>query len=104
MVAHSPALIESKGYNIINVQFSLSPRQIVEYLVRLYLVEQLPDDRQPIFRPTVAEERDGVELEPRERVPVFGFGGFTELSSVSTCRAVPLVMQDIIASLKPRRS
>ena len=104
MVAHSPALIESKGYNIVNVQLAFRPRQIVEYLVRFYLVEQLPDNSQVVVDFTVAEERDCVELEPRERVPVFGFGGFTELSSVSTCRAVPLDMHDMIASLKARRS
>jgi len=45
MVAHSPALVQIQRYHVVNVQFSFLPRQIVEYLVRLYLVEQLPDDR-----------------------------------------------------------
>ena len=54
MVAHSPALIKTKGYHIVNVQFALRPRQIVEYLVRLYLVEQLPDDGQVVVDFAVA--------------------------------------------------
>jgi hypothetical protein len=104
MVAHSPASIDTKGYHVVNIQLLFLPRQIVEYLVRLYLVEQLPDHSQVVVDFAVAEERDGVELEPRERAPVFGFGGFTLVSSVSTCRAVPLDIQDIIASLNAIRS
>ena len=45
MVAHSPASIDTKGYHVVNIQLAFLPRQIVEYLVRLYLVEQLPDNR-----------------------------------------------------------
>ena len=45
MVSHSPASIDAKRYHVVNIQLSFLPRQIVEYLVRLYLVEQLPDDR-----------------------------------------------------------
>ena len=84
MVAHSPASIDTKGYHVVNIQLSFLPRQIVEYLVRLYLVEQLPDHSQVVVDFAVAEERDGVELEPRERAAVVGFGGFAPVSSVST--------------------
>ena len=81
---HSPASVEGKGNHIVDVQTPFRFRHTVENLVNLDLVEKLPDNGQVVLFARVAEERAGVELEPRERAAVVGFGGFAPVSSVST--------------------
>jgi hypothetical protein len=81
---HSPASVEGKGNHIVDVQMSFRLGHVIENLVDLDLVQQLPDNGQVVLFARVAEERTGVELEPRERAAVVGFGGFAPVSSVST--------------------
>ena len=81
---HSPASVEGKGNHIVDVQTPFRLCHAVENLVDLDLVQQLPDNGQVVLFARVAEERAGVELEPRKRTAVVGFGGFAPESSVST--------------------
>ena len=81
---HSPASVEDKGNHIVDVQTPFRLCDVVENFVDLDLVQQLPDNGQVVLFTRVAEERAGVELEPRERAAVIGFGGFAPVSSVST--------------------
>ena len=80
----SPTSVEGKGNHIVDVQTPFRLGHAVENLVDLDLVQQLPDNGQVVLFARVAEERAGVELEPRERAAVIGFGGFAPVSSVST--------------------
>ena len=80
----SPTSVEGKGNHIVDVQTPFRLGHAIENLVDLDLVEQLPDNGQVVLFTRVAEERAGVELEPRERAAVIGFGGFAPVSSVST--------------------